>query len=97
MNIVGQYDYDFYNVIPDIVDAEPKMANVNLDDINIKLSKFKDKKVIALGNFPSKVLDKLGIHHLKIGHPSMRNRKWNDFRNVTMTLENMKDYLRGTH
>jgi hypothetical protein len=73
------------------------MTNVNLNDINTKLSKFKDKKVIALGNFPSKVLDKLGIHHLKIGHPSMRNRKWNDFRNVTMTLENMKDYLRGTH
>ena len=97
MNIVGQYDYDFYNVIPEIVDAEPKLANVNLDDINTKLSKFKDKKVIALGNFPSKVLDKLGIRHLKIGHPSMRNRKWNDFRNVTMTLENMKDYLRGTH
>jgi hypothetical protein len=97
MNIVGQYAYDFYNVIPDIVDAEPKMANVNLEDINTKLSKFRDKKVIALGNFPSKVLDKLGIDHLKIGHPSMRNRKWNDFRNVTMTLENMKDYLRGTH
>ena len=97
MNIVGQYAYDFYNVIPDIVDAEPKMANVNLEDINTKLSKFRDKKVIALGNFPSKVLHKLGIDHLKIGHPSMRNRKWNDFRNVTMTLENMKDYLRGTH
>ena len=64
MNIVGQYAYDFYNVIPDIVDAEPKMANVNLEDINTKLSKFRDKKVIALGNFPSKVLDKLGMKTL---------------------------------
>ena len=97
MNIVGQYAYDFYNVIPDIVDAEPKMANVNLEDINTKLGKFRGKKVIALGNFASKVLDKLGIDHLKIGHPSMRNRKWNDFHNVTMELENMRDYLRGTH
>jgi hypothetical protein len=97
MNIVGQYAYDFYNVIPDIVDADPKMANVNLEDINTKLSKFRGKKVIALGNFASKVLDKLDIDHLKIGHPSMRNRKWNDFHNVTMELENMRDYLRGTH
>jgi hypothetical protein len=96
-NAGGIEDLSPAGAIPDIVDADPKMANVNLEDINTKLSKFRDKKVIALGNFPSKVLDKLGIDHLKIGHPSMRNRKWNDFHNVTMTLENMKDYLRGTH
>jgi hypothetical protein len=50
-------------------------------------------KVISLGNFPSRALNKLGIEHFVMPHPSGLNRKLNDKHYELSMLEHLKEYL----
>ncbi len=75
MNAVGVPHWDFHNVIPDVANS------ASLKDVNYPLLKQKlegRKVVIALGTFVSGVLRLSGIEHIKIDHPSPRNRNFND-------------------
>lgn len=55
------------------------------------------KKFVALGNNASKVLQELGIEHVKLPHPSPRNRKLNDRSFIDLELDKCYNYLRGQH
>jgi uracil-DNA glycosylase len=50
-------------------------------------------KVIALGNVASTWLEKNQVSHLKIPHPSPRNRMWNDPQTEINTLQKITEYL----
>ena len=65
----------FHNVIPN------KANSYKMEDVDVEaLNKAVEGKhlVIALGGFVSRVCKKHKIKHLKIDHPSPRNRKFND-------------------
>ncbi|CAB5221458.1 hypothetical protein UFOVP247_170 [uncultured Caudovirales phage] len=51
-------------------------------------------KVIALGGFPSKTLNRLGVEHFVLPHPSGLNRKLNDLEYEKRVLEECSDYLK---
>lgn len=50
-------------------------------------------KIIALGNFASHALSKLGITHFKLPHPSPLNRQINDPKFIEEKLKECKEYL----
>lgn len=50
--------------------------------------------IIGLGNHVSSVLEKEGIEHFKIPHPSPLNRKLNDRNYEKQVLEHCKEYLK---
>ena len=52
-------------------------------------------KVIALGQFPSKILSKLGKKHFALPHPSGLNRLLNDKRYELAQLDKCSEYLKG--
>lgn len=58
----------------------------------IELSTGADK-IIALGGFVSTTLNKLGIEHFKMPHPSPRNRLLNDKTYEKKILKQCKAYL----
>jgi len=74
MNQLEVGTYSFVNII-----SEP--GDYNKQDIDydrIKdLSEYHNK-ILALGNFVSEALNKVGIGHYKLPHPSPLNRKLND-------------------
>jgi len=65
-------------------------TNRSYDDIS--LVKRYDK-VIALGNIASTWLDKNEVSHLKIPHPSPRNRMWNNPQTEIDTVRRINEYL----
>jgi hypothetical protein len=54
-----------------------------------------DKKIITLGSFVSNILNKMDLNHLKVLHPSGRNRKLNNFENRLDQIRNIYHYLNG--
>lgn len=54
-------------------------------------------KVLALGNFPSRALEILGIEHFVLPHPSGLNRKLNDPAYEKQKLSEAKRYIDGNH
>lgn len=69
---------------------------VKLKDIDfgyVQTSILGYNKVIALGGFPSSVLDRINIAHFRLPHPSPRNRVLNDKHEFTKILDNCKRYL----
>ena len=53
------------------------------------------KKVIALGNFPSEALRRIGVDHFALPHPSGLNRKLNDKQYEREQLNLCRDYIYG--
>lgn len=51
--------------------------------------------IVTLGNNASKRLEKIGIPHFKLPHPSPRNRKLNDPNFIDSELKKCKTYLKG--
>ena len=51
------------------------------------------KKIVALGNEASKALDKMGIKHLKMPHPSGLNRYLNDIEYEEKYIKLLRDYV----
>ena len=52
-------------------------------------------KVLALGGFPSKALNKIGVEHFTLPHPSGLNRKLNDKEYERQILEKCSEYLKA--
>lgn len=65
-------------------------------DIRLFTEAFKYDKVIALGNYVSNTLDKSGVNHFKLPHPSFRNRKLNDPNYEREVLKACRWYLIGS-
>jgi hypothetical protein len=89
-NAAELYEWDFHNIIPN------KANSLDINDIDIELLYEKihnKKKVIALGNFVSKILSKYKVEHLKIDHPSPRNRNLNDPNYHNVLIDKLKIYL----
>lgn len=74
MSQVGVQHFSFCNTFD--TPCEAKFDKVDKWRL-IELSTHSDK-VIALGGFVSMTLNKLGIDHFKMPHPSPRNRLLND-------------------
>ena len=85
-------DFDFINCIDSVGDYK----KLNINKTNIINSTQNRKKIIALGNFSSETLTKLGIDHFKMPHPSPRNRKLNDKEFEKKMINECKSYLNET-
>lgn len=68
------------------------MSNVDFDRLKIACSDYNN--VIALGNFVSRALCKIGVRHYVMPHPSPLNRNLNHKWWVDLMLEDCKDYLK---
>jgi G:T/U-mismatch repair DNA glycosylase len=68
-----------------------KFADVDLD--LIRSCTEGHSKVVALGNFASKVLQKINVNHFTLPHPSGLNRKLNDRRYELEQLVKCKEYI----
>lgn len=66
--------HSFTNTI--LVPGQFDMSMVDWDRVREEASH--GDAVIALGNFPSTVLKRLGVEHHRMPHPSYRNRVFND-------------------
>jgi len=56
---------------------------------------FGHDRVVALGNFPSEALRRIGVDHFTLPHPSGLNRKLNDKRYELERLELCRKYIHG--
>ena len=74
MDEVGEPAWAFHNVIPHIVNSY-RMKDV--DAVALTDAIYRKRVIIALGGFVSRVLKGYGILHIKIDHPSPRNRNLN--------------------
>jgi hypothetical protein len=74
--------------------STPGLYKNNMIDYDrLEKSTRSHKKIFALGNFPSKALDKLNIEHFKLPHPSPLNRKLNSKSYEKRILQQAKKYL----
>ena len=81
--------YSFTNVI-----HQTGAYKQSLVDKETLLCYIKDyKKVIALGPLVSKTLNRLGIDHYTMPHPSPLNRQLNDREYEVMKLEECKKFM----
>lgn len=91
MKAVGQREWSFHNVIPD-VDGSADMRDV---DEAALLRAVKGKTiVISLGSFVERVCKKYAIDNFKIDHPSPRNRKFNDPSYEQKMLSSLREFLK---
>lgn len=68
-----------------------KLTDVDLD--NLARAVYKARKVVALGTFASDALNRLGVAHYKLPHPSGLNRQNNDPVFVQKCLDECKFYI----
>lgn len=86
----GIEKFDFVNAIPDVVNG----MSMTLVDYDNLITKCKSKtKVVALGGFVSRVLTRCRIPHLKIDHPSPRNRNLNSPVYEECLITNLKAFI----
>ena len=82
-------DYDFHNLCPT---HAPTLKLSEINDEHV-LSAINHDKVIALGNLASQYLTRKNIDHLKVPHPSMKSRVWNDPTTEPKVLDDMRSYI----
>jgi len=75
-------DYDWTN----IYDLEDKVI------FTVEQS-YKYSHIVALGNVASEYLNRLGVEHCKIPHPSRLNRQWNNPQTEIDTVNKLNSYL----
>lgn len=80
---------DFVNCIPFPGKIHRSLVRTDLLMERVSLA----THVVALGNFPSEVLNKLGVEHHQLPHPSPRNRMINDVDLINHRLMECKRYL----
>lgn len=68
-----------------------KFSDVDYDTLNVCLNYHTD--VFALGSFASTVLRRLNKTHIKLPHPSPRNRMFNDPTFEPMIMKQLKEYV----
>jgi len=90
MNMADQPSWAFHNVIPNKINSY-KMEDV---DESALFDAVHDKKlVIALGGFVSRVCKKYNIDHIKIDHPSPRNRNLNSIKYELSIIQKIHDEI----
>ena len=87
---VGLEKFDFCNVIPDVVNGMD-MTLVDFDSLILRCEG--KKKIVALGGFVARVLLSSNITHMKIDHPSPRNRNLNSVEYEEEMIVRLKEYL----
>jgi hypothetical protein len=85
------YSWDFQNAVPHIVNCDDR-NKIEYALLYKRVNPF--KKVVALGNFASDALRKINIRHLKILHPSPRNRSLNNFEVELEQIRKLREYYR---
>lgn len=78
------------------INAASKFGAVRQSDVdphNLALAASKSKKIVALGNFASEALFRLGVSHFKLPHPSGLNRQINDDDYIAKCLNECKVYI----
>ena len=88
---LGLRNYSFINCIP--YPGPYKEKDIDREFLYQAVSYH--SKVIALGQFPSKILSKLGKKHFALPHPSGLNRLLNDKRYELAQLDKCSEYLKG--
>lgn len=85
MDYVHEPAWAFHNIIPNKINS----YDINdVDELALTEAIYRKKVIIALGGFVSRVLKRYGVIHIKIDHPSPRNRNLNSFEyEITMLLE----------
>ena len=91
-DVAKVYEWDFQNAVPHIVNCDDR-REIEYGLLYKRVSPF--KKVVALGNFASDALRKIKISHLKIMHPSPRNRSLNNFEVELQQIRKLREYARG--
>ena len=91
MNRMDLNKYSFTNCITTLGKYTKSM--VDYDDLKERVDGF--DKVIALGGFVSDALDKIGMEHFKLPHPSGLNRQINDSEFVEKELSKCLQWLRN--
>jgi hypothetical protein len=85
MDHVNEPAWAFHNIIPN------KVNSYDINDVDawaLTGAIYRKKVIIALGGFVSRVLKRYGVIHIKIDHPSPRNRNLNSLEyEITMLLE----------
>lgn len=71
--------------------GDPKMSNVDFERLNKLCSEYNN--ILALGEFVSKVLSKIGAEYYSLPHPSPLNRLLNDKEYEDCILKECKEYL----
>lgn len=89
MSKIGAPIFSFCNVAEKT--GVVRLSDVDLERVRTMTAGY--DRVIALGNFPSKVLNRLGVGHFRLPHPSGLNRQLNDPNFIVMELERCGDYL----
>jgi hypothetical protein len=72
---------------------EGKVNEKDIDIDYLKRVSISHRKIIALGEVASKSLNKVGVSHFKLPHPSPLNRKLNDKVFIQNILKECKKYL----
>ena len=75
--------------------GEPKTSKIDYSGLQEMSSGY--DKILALGVFVSKALDKLDIQHFKLPHPSPRNRLFNNKDFESSIINQCKFYLQHTN
>ena len=81
--------YDFMNVVNKSGKPDKSMIDYKLLTFNLK----DYRRVIALGNFASNALNKIGVAHFKLPHPSPRNRMINHPEKISAILADCAKYV----
>ena len=88
MDQVGVKHYSFTNLV---ADTEFHPSKIDTDYIKSMSSHYNN--VLALGINASWYLDKMGVHHHALPHPSPRNRKFNDKNFEKTVIKGLQTYL----
>ena len=91
---LGVKDYALINASNEF--AEDGKVKVTKDDyLRLHNALGGERYIVALGKIASDSLDKLGIEHYALPHPSPRNRILNDQAAIEEYLSSCKEYLKN--
>lgn len=71
----------------------PSKPQLNLKMLKFYMDEFSFNKVFALGDFVSKTFKQINIDHIKLPHPSGRNRMFNDPQQDSKIINVIKESL----
>lgn len=83
--------YSFMNTF-DEVSLAPRKSKVDVGRFSYV---HEDYKVFALGGFVSTTLNRLGIEHYRLPHPSPRNHLFNDPNYENEVINQLKEIING--
>jgi hypothetical protein len=92
--MAGIHSWDFYNLIPHKANSfDPK----DIDAAELFVKTANKKIVVALGGFVDRMLKRYEISHIKIDHPSPRNRALNNPLRHAQNVEILKEAYDRNH